>query len=106
MTWQNDCTGLHCYNTAGGGGGGSNANHAVTPHLVTGKPRNVLVHMQDHVTNLVHKNSFKFKATWLFICCAHHQEKYTLHIIAEDKVSTSIIQCAIQVNAQHVTCPN
>jgi len=41
MTWHNDCTGVHCYNTAGGGGGGSNANHAVTPHLMTGKPGNV-----------------------------------------------------------------
>ena len=40
MTWHNDCTGLHCYNTAGGGGGCSNASHAVTPPLVNGKPRN------------------------------------------------------------------
>jgi len=42
--------------------------------------------MQDYVTNLVHKNAFKFKVTWLFICFAHHQEKYTLHFIAEYKV--------------------
>jgi hypothetical protein len=48
--------------------------------------------MQNYVTNLVHKNSFKFKVTWPFICFAHHQEQYTLHIIAEYKVSTLVKQ--------------